>query len=119
MYYEIRDELLVETFGETKVDFDDEEEEEEETEETQSQTETAEAVAALTDQINQDINKVNIVEETQSQTDTAEAVAAPTDQINQDINKVTKVIKLDTGQSRYYSPIWVHESHSRYTRDAH
>ena len=57
-------------------------------EETQSQTETAEAVAALTDQINQDINKVTIVEETQSQTETAEAVAALTDQINQDINKV-------------------------------
>ena len=24
-----------------------------------------------------------------------------------------------TGQSRYYAPIGVHDSHSRYTRDAH
>ena len=39
LYYEIRDELLVETFGETKVDFDDEDEEEEEAEEAQEEPE--------------------------------------------------------------------------------
>ena len=33
--------------------------------------------------------------------------------------KEKKEWKTNTGQSRYYAPIGVHESHSRYMRDAH
>ena len=37
LYYEIRDELLVETFGETKADFEEDDEEEEEVEDEEEE----------------------------------------------------------------------------------